>query len=401
LADLKERARAVASLPDPEYAELVDQVRGFSLAQEQSLHHDALSPSLAASAMDRHPDLAAISRTSRHISSDDLDSGIFEKTTSASMDDYDPSETERVGVIDYFNPSSPVLSRHHVPLTAKANVTCYGSDSEDDSKLGGLIIKSSSRFDDVLCDNDPGTEMQTIKRYPPHHQSPHCTSEEEEHANNDYTNVLTRLTNNMKYDEAVSCDSDASETGALEKHLSSDDNLDDVNVHQRLYSGTDTVCIPMMDPASDDEEMQLFDPQRRAPPVSCTSAASHNYGTIEPVDAKVSFFSHQPSSSSRGTFTETSQRNKRPPFGDPPSEAHLNWSAEQLLASKTRDIDAPNMPHGAPIQRSLTGSLSDSESKKKKKKKKKPSKFSIPDCHLSIFISGGWIYHYGKDSKCF
>ncbi|ELT98576.1 hypothetical protein CAPTEDRAFT_208999 [Capitella teleta] len=386
VAELKDRARILAAFPESEYAELVHQVRGFSVAQQPAQELPLSGPSLlvCSSAMDRRPDISALSRTSRHINQDDIDSGICDKTTSASTEECDCSEMERVAVLKSYRSTSPV-PKNRISLIAKANstrVACMACDSDEEgAKLAGQIVKATSRFDDDLrgTDMQDATEMDTYR-----YQESSEDNVEDDRLVHEYDNMLTRQSNDAKFDEALSCDSDnrSDDGSALEQHLSSDDSLASVNVNKQYYPDGNSCCIAM-DPASDEEDLKVSEHQKQGTvnfnnPQSY--AASRNYGTCSNVDSTVSFFENQPSSS-QGVKRPV-KKTLQPPFDFPLSEDKLSQSLEPLL-NKSRDGDVSNMPLGAPIRPSpLSGAgLSDSDNKKKKRKKKKtmlPQNVSFP-----------------------
>ena len=508
VCQLKDRARVIAGLSETEYTELVHQARDFSLALSSWVEDLANPPSQALRSVARsaptcprvppacclppvtvagrseeqameeegggahpRPDLHSLSRTSRHFSplkadgdAEDEDSGVYSKTASCSMASEDSEwlgeDSDRVGVLHYFNDCS-LPPKKRTTLTAKASTRAEikqqhdlaydgafeaDSDQERDAvkpSSGGRIIKATNKYDKDL-EGSQGTEMTTFK-----YQEGASGDEDEEFAL-EYTNAITRHTNSMQYDEAVSCDSDDSSTlqsVRVDKQYSSDDNLDNVIVHKRLYSQDSCGFTKMEDPLSDDdcEDLPLFDPTARrshggpmqlsrptaasvstrhqqenefifhsAPNYGATRNATRNYGTVASrgdVDSKVAFFpqkqpsssTYQPAVSSSGSarapqesnsvrIEKTMKARSSPPFGYPLQMSKLNNSTGKLYGSRAgKDPVVPNLPKADPISADThrdrdTGSSSDTDKKKKKKKKKSHSKYCI-SAHLLYELS--------------
>ena len=303
---------------------------------------------------------------------------------SCSDTDDDEEDSLRRGAFDYY-----VSTSKHVAAVAALGKKAIVPEEKhvnddalkDDDASPSDSPRSDSVFDDAKRRFDEEYELEAMdqNRFKP------CKASSRFKTIEDVCNAKTRANNDQQYDERYSVSSAGSTVHSDDED---DDNLVNVNVHERLRDS----CYVTIDTDFGDDAMECIDQAKKMtitqPLNSSLSHLAQNYGSTgvharsQAVDAAVSFgalnraadnatgFSHDltvASTAANRVHVEKSTYSKRrsPPFGDPVCREKLTHSALQLLPQ------GQFQSHQVEPQSYKTDDAGECSAARKKKKKKK------------------------------
>ena len=314
--------------------------------------------------------------------------------------DDDEEDALRRGAFDYYVSTS----KHVAAVAALGKPTEAKHLNDDAAKDDDVSLGDSPRsdcavlFDDAKRRFDEEYELEAMDQNSLKARKANSRFKTIE----DVCNAKTRANNDQQYDERYSVSSAGSTVHSDDED---DDNLVNVNVHERLRDS----CYVTIDTDFGDDAMECIDQAKKMtitqPLNSSLSHLAQNYGSTgvhprsQAVDAAVSFgalnraadnatgFSHDltvASGAANRVHVEKSTYSKRssPPFGDPVCREKLTHSALQLLPQG--QFQSHQME---PQSYKMDDAAECSAARKKKKKKKSTSsrgKFRFISCQLVV-----------------
>ena len=362
-----------------------------------------------------------LGRTSRHFSQNSKDSvdSLDPFSNSVNADSQSDSDIEQQrGVFDYFRNSPGQVMKQELSMPSLPGggdeAFDVDNDSSDDSDHLYGFTNGKVLFEDSVKNREPysavkdrmdderGIEMKEFSRSEctrSYQQGRDDEDEEDDefgfskdlhvpyggiYHRQESMNTITRLSNNIVYDEHV--DVDSSDESLKECVVDKGDNLDRVTVHRPYTDVPDSFPSSnyrsshnYMEDHSDSLEQgpkRRIKPSPAAPQFQAKSQVMYNKvpttSYSKSVDAGVKFnalLSQSGGATSEGTNILSSETHANPPFGDPPNSEKIKNSAMSLI--KSTNPTPANMPQGESVFDTLDRDDAASGGKKKKKKKKR------------------------------